>query len=144
MIFEGKYELRSSRERLWEFLNDPTKISRCLPDLKALEVESEDKFNAVIHVGVGFIRTDFKFKIEILERNPVTHLRLKAVGGGSGSSITIDLGIELNEFSGGSELFYRSDIKVGGIVASLGQRVINDTAGKTLAEVFECIRRQVE
>jgi carbon monoxide dehydrogenase subunit G len=144
MIFEGKYELRAPRQRLWEFLDDPTRISKCLPDLKALEVVSEDRFNAVIRVGVGFIKTDFKFKIEILERKPVTHLRLKAVGSGSGSSITLDLVIELEEFPRGSELLYRSDVKVGGIIAGLGQRVINDTADKTVAGVFECIKRNVE
>jgi carbon monoxide dehydrogenase subunit G len=144
MIFEGKYELRTSGEKLWEFLNDPTRIGKCLPDLKTLEVESEDKFNAMIRVGVGSIRTDFKFRIEILERNPLTHMRLKAVGAGSGSSITFDLGIELKEFLGGSELFYRSEVKVAGIIAGLGQRVINDTADKTVARVFECIKRQVE
>jgi hypothetical protein len=144
MIFEGKYELITPRERLWEFINDPAKIGKCLPDLKSLNVESADKFLATIPVGVGFIKADFKFKIEIIDKQPISSVRVKAVGAGSGSSITIDTMIELNEIPDGSELKYTSEAKVGGMIASLGQRLIRDTADKIIAGVFTCVKQQVE
>jgi hypothetical protein len=143
MILEGTYEFRTAREKLWEFIIDPAQIGRCLPDLKSLEVESEDKFVALIRVGVGPIKADFKFRIEIVGKELVSRVRLKAVGSGSGSSIILDTAIELKEIPGGCELFYRSDVKVGGMMASLGQRVIRDTAVKTVTGVFECIKKQV-
>ena len=144
MILEGTYELKAPREKLWEFIIDPAKIGKCLPDLKTLEVESQDKFAAVIRVGVGPIRADFKFRIEILGKEPVSHVQLKAVGSGSGSNIVIDMAIDLKEAPGGSQLVYRADVKVGGMMASLGQRVMNDTANRTVVSVFDCIKKQVE
>jgi carbon monoxide dehydrogenase subunit G len=144
VIFEGRYELNAPREKLWEFIIDPAKIGKCLPELKSLEVEGEDKFAAVIRLGVGPIRTDFKFKIEITGKEPVSNVRLKAVGAGSGSSVTIDTAIELKESPTGSELLYSANANVAGIMASLGQRVIKDTAKKTVAGIFECIKSQVE
>jgi carbon monoxide dehydrogenase subunit G len=51
--------------------------------------------------------------------------------------------IELKEISGGSELHYRSDVKISGMMVSLGQRVIDDTAGKTVASIFENIKKQL-
>jgi carbon monoxide dehydrogenase subunit G len=144
MIFEGKYELKTPRERLWEFINDPAKISKCLPDLKSLNVESAEKFLATIPVGVGFIKADFKFKIEIIDKQPISSVRVKAVGTGSGSSITIDTLIELNEIPEGSELKYTSETKVGGMIASLGQRLIRDAAEKIIVGVFTCVKQQVE
>jgi carbon monoxide dehydrogenase subunit G len=144
MIFEGRYELKTPREQVWRFIIDPAKISKCLPELKSLDIESEDRFLAVVRVGVGFIRTDFKFRIEILEKNPISSVQLKAVGAGSGSSVAVHMMIELKETPEGTELFYSSDVTIGGTIASLGQRVINDAAEKTVASVFECIRQQVE
>jgi len=144
MIFEGRYELKTPREKLWEFINDPAKIGKCLPDIKSLNVESADKFLATIPVGVGFIKADFKFKIEIIDKQPINSVRVKAVGAGSGSSITIDTKIKLNEISGGTELTYTSETKVGGMIASLGQRLIRDTADKIIAGVFTCVKQQVE
>lgn len=143
LIFEGRFEVKAPRSKVWEFIIDPTRISKCLPDLKNLEVESDDRFVALVRVGVGPIRADFKFKIEILEKKPINRARLKATGSGSGSNIILDTAIELTEIHGGTQLSYRSDVKVGGVMASLGQRVIKDTADKTISAVFECVRNQV-
>jgi carbon monoxide dehydrogenase subunit G len=144
MIFQGKYELKTSKEKVWTFIIDPAKISKCLPDLKSLQVEGEDRFVAVVRVGVGLIRADFKFRIEIVGKSPISSVQLKAVGAGSGSSVVIDTVIELKETPEGTELFYSSDAKIGGMVVSLGQRVIKDAAEKTVAGIFECIKQQLE
>lgn len=143
MIFEGTYQLSASREKVWEFVTNPDKIGKCLPDLKTLDVKSEDNFYAVIRVGVGLIKADFKFKIEITGKEPPDRVQLKAIGTGSRSSINIDLAIELKETSEGSELNYRSDVKISGMMVSLGQRVIKDTADKTIVSIFETIKKQL-
>jgi carbon monoxide dehydrogenase subunit G len=140
MIFEGKCLVETPREKLWSFLLDPNKIGQCLPDLKRLNVESENKFTAVIAVGVGFIRADFMFNIEIAGKEPLSRVQLRAVGTGSGSSITLDLAIELKETADGSELDYQTDVKVGGMMAGLGQLIIKDTAEKTIKGIFDCVQ----
>jgi hypothetical protein len=144
MIFEGTSQLKAPREKIWEFITNPDKIGRCLPDLRTLEVESEDRFAAVIRVGVGMIKADFKFKIEITGREPPNRVQLKAVGTGSRSSINLDLAIDLREISGGSELYYKSDVKISGMMAALGQRIIKDTADKTVSSIFETIKKQMD
>ena len=142
MMFEGSYELTVPQKTIWDFIIDPARIGKCLPDVKSLEVESESKSIAVIRVGVGPIRTDFKFRIEIVEKQPISHVRLKATGAGSGSRIDLDTVIDLGESAGGCTLSYRSDVKVGGLMAGLGQRLMKDTADKTISGIFECIRQQ--
>ena len=143
-IFEGSYEMKASPDRIWEFIVDPTKIGRCLPDLKSLEIEGEDKFVAVTRVGVGPIRTDFKFRMEITRKEPPSRVELRADGYGSGSRVNLDIGIEIRQVAGGSLLVYRSEVKVGGMMAGLGQRVITDTAGKTVTSIFDCVKKQME
>lgn len=143
MIIEGNYEFATPLEKLWAFIVNPETMGRCLPDLKSLDVENENKFTAIISVGVGPIRADFKFKIEILEKQPTSHARLRAVGSGSGGSINLDTAIELREITEGSAISYKSDVKVGGMMAGLGQRVMKDTADKTVAGVFDCVKKQL-
>jgi carbon monoxide dehydrogenase subunit G len=140
MILEGKYLVETPREKLWIFILDPHKIGQCLPDLKSLNIESENKFTAVIAVGVGFIKADFKFKIEIIGKEPLSRVQLRAVGTGSASNINLDLAIELKEIPDGSELNYKTDVKVSGMMAGLGQLIIKDTAEKTVKGIFDCIR----
>lgn len=144
VILEGSYEIKASAERIWDFVTDPNRISKCLPGLKSLEVEGEDRFVAVTRVGVGTIRADFKFKIEITGKEPPSRVKLKAEGSGSGSRVNLDISIEIRQIAGGAQLVYRSDARVSGMMAGVGQRVITDTAGKTVATIFECVKAQVE
>ena len=143
MLVEGSYDLTVPANIVWNFIIDPAKIGKCLPDVKNLEVESETKSNAIIRVGVGPIRSDFKFRIEIVEKQPTRHVRLKAAGMGSGSSVNVDAVIDLDDHAGGCTLSYKSDVKVGGIMAGLGQRLMKDTAERIITDIFECIREQV-
>lgn len=143
MNFEGTYQLATARAQVWDFVTSPEKMGKCLPDLKSLDVESENRFSAVIRVGVGLIRSDFKFKMEIVEKDPPNRLKLKANGSGSRSTANIDLTIQLRELSSGTEIYYNSDVKISGMMVSLGQRVINDTAEKTIASIFETIKKQL-
>jgi carbon monoxide dehydrogenase subunit G len=140
MIFEGKYLVETSREKLWDFILDPNKMGRCLSDLKSLNVDGENRFTAIIAVGVGFIKADLKFKIEIVGEELFSRVRLNAVGTGSGSSINLVLAIELRGSPDGSELHYKADVKVGGMIAGLGQVIIKDTAEKTIKAIFDCVR----
>lgn len=144
MIFEGTVEVRKPRESLWQFIIDPARVGKCFPGLKSLEVESEERSTATISVGVGPLKSDFKFRIQISEKEPTNHVRLRAVGSGSGSNVDLDVAIELKETSEGTALSYKAEAKVGGMIASFGQRVIEDTAGRTVAQVFECIKNQLE
>ena len=144
MIVEGSYELKAPPDRVWEFIIDPTRISKCLPGFKSLDVQSEDKFGAVIRVGVGPLKADFKFRIEITGKEPPSRVKLKADGAGSGSRVNLDISIEIRQVEGGSQLAYKSHVKVAGMMVSLGQRVIADTAGKTVASIFSCVKEQVD
>jgi hypothetical protein len=143
MISEGGCDIQASKETVWNFITDPTKLSHCLPDVKSLEMESEDEFKAVIRVGVGFIKSDFKFRLQIIEKKPTDRVRLVATGSGSGSNVKIDTVIQLAEMPEAIRLSYKATILPGGIMASLGQRVLQDAADKMVADIFECIRAQV-
>ncbi len=144
MNFEGTYDVKAPREKVWGYVIDPNKIGKCLPDLKSLEVQGEDKFTAVVRVGIGPIKTDFRFRLEIVEKTPPAHARLKGTGTGSGSSVDLDTSIDLTEITGRTRLAYKADVKVGGVMAGLGQRMMGSATEKTVNEVFECVRRELE
>ena len=144
MNFEGTYQVNAPRETVWDFVIDPTKIGKCLPDLKTLEVEAENKFTAIARVGIGFMKGDFKFQLAIVEQNPPGHARLKGTGTGVGSSVNMDTSIDLAEVDGGTKLTYNANVQIGGTLASVGQRVIGGTVEKTIAEVFGCVKKQLE
>lgn len=144
MNFEGTFEVKAPRDMVWDFVIDPNKIGKCLPDLKSLQVEADDRFTAVARVGIGFMRGDFKFQLAIVEQNPPSHARLRGTGTGVGSSMRMDTSIDLAGFDMGTKLTYKADVQIGGTLASVGQRVIGGSIEKTISEVFTCVKKRLE
>ncbi len=144
MNFEGSYDIKALRNEVWDFVIDPNKIGKCLPDMKSLEVQGDDKFSAVVRVGIGPIKSDFRFRLEIVEKTAPARARLRGTGTGSGSSVDLDTSIDLTEIAGRTRLAYKADVKVGGVMAGLGQRMMGSATEKTVGEVFECVRRELE
>ena len=95
-------------------------------------------------VGIGFIKGDFKFKLSITEKNKPSNARLKGTGTDSGSTIDFDTLIQLSEIPSGTQVDYKADVKVGGAIASLAQRMIGSATDKTITQVFECVKTKLE
>jgi carbon monoxide dehydrogenase subunit G len=144
MNLEGKYEVKAPRENLFNFITAPDKIGGCLPGLKNLEMESENKFNAIVRVGIGFMKGEFKFQVEIVEKHPPTSVTLNGNGTGTGSNVDMRIVIELVEFREGTLFLYKADVKFGGLIAGLTERVICSVVEKTVSDIFECVRMELE
>ena len=144
MNFSGTYQIRAPREKVFDFITDPNKIGRCFPDLKSLQMEGEDKFVAFVKVGIGFIKGDFKFRMAVVEKQPPSRVRLQGTGSGSGSSVDLNTIIDLAEVPDGTKLDYAADVKLGGIIVGLAQRVLGSATEKTVNNLFDCIRKELE
>lgn len=144
MHFEGTFITKAPAEKIFEFLLNPNEISKCLPDLQSVDVKSEDKFDAVVKIGVGPIKGNFTFHLTVVEKERPKHARLKAQGSGSGSSIDLDATMDLESANSGTSMKWRADTRLGGLIATIGQRLVSGTVEKTVNEFFNCIKQKLE
>jgi uncharacterized protein len=142
--FEGEFSVKAPRKAVFEFLTDPKRISACMPDLQSLEVKSPDDFTAVIKAGISFIKGDFKMHFTTAEKQPPQHAKLLARGSGMGSTIDLETTMDLAEADGMTNMKWLAEAKVGGRIASVGQRLLNGQAEKTIKQLFGCLQGQLE
>ncbi len=144
MHFEGTFKVKASKESVFKFLSDPKRISACMPDLQSLEVVSPDDFTAVIRAGISFIKGDFKMHFTTAEKRPPEHSKLLAHGSGMGSTIDLETTMDLEESNGSTTMKWNAEVKVGGRIASVGQRLLSGQAEKTIKQLFGCLQGQLE
>jgi len=144
MKFEGTFTVKADVKTVWNFLMDPNAIAHCLPDLQEMQVIDENRFNATIKAGVGFIKGIFKFQFSIADRNPPIHAKLIGHGTGTGSVIDMDTIFDLQEENGSTTMKWAADAKIGGMIAGVGSRLIESASAKTIKDLFDAIRKELE
>ncbi|MDG6997622.1 MAG: carbon monoxide dehydrogenase subunit G [Nitrososphaerota archaeon] len=145
MHFEGTFNVKAPKEKVFSMMLDPNQISQCMPDLQKLEVKSPDDFIATVKAGVSFIKGDFTLHFTTVEKNPSTHAKLTARGNGIGSTVDIEMVTDLADLEGGgTSMKWAAEAKIGGRIASVGQRLISGQAEKIIKNLFECLQGKLE
>ena len=144
MHSEGTFTTKAPVNKVYAFLLNPNEMSRCLPDLQSVNVKDEGRFEAIVKLGVGPVKGNFKFHLTVLEKDPPRHARIKAQGSGSGSSIDLDATMNLEPANGGTLMKWQAETKLAGLIATIGQRLISGTTERTVNEFFSCIKQKME
>lgn len=131
------------RERLYAFITDPAKVVTILPDVVESKLIDADHFYVKSKLGMSYLRGTVGLNFEITERRKDEFA--KVVGRGQGIQSSIDLGLELavENTANGSKGRWKADAKVGGLLASIGGRILDGVAEKYVRQITESLRQKV-
>jgi carbon monoxide dehydrogenase subunit G len=145
MHFEGNFDARAPPARVYSALMDPNELSACMPGFQRADVKSPGEFTVVVKAGVSFIRGDFTIKFSLAEAREPTHAKLLGRGAGMGSVVDIEATMDISEVAGGgSSMKWSAEARVGGKIASLGERLLEGQAEKIIREMFACLRAKFD
>jgi len=88
--YDGKEVINKNADTVWEFIKNPEKVAHCLPDVQKVDIHDENRFDAVVKVGVGPVRGRFKFKVELQPQQDDNKMIVKLRGGGLGSVVDLE------------------------------------------------------
>jgi carbon monoxide dehydrogenase subunit G len=96
-----------------------------------------DQYEAVMKVGVASVKGTYKGKVTIKDKRPPSHYVLSGEGQGAPGFMRGDLIIDLEEQDGKTLLKYSTDAQVGGLIAAIGQRMLNGVAKMMVEQFFK-------
>jgi carbon monoxide dehydrogenase subunit G len=146
MQFSGSVEIDAPRDRVWAFVSDPQLMGGCGPGVESVETIDETKFVAKAKVGVGPITARFTIDAEFLERVEPDRARVSARGKAPGSAVdgTAEMTLRDGDAEGVTIMDWTADMQFGGMMASLGARLIEGTANKLIGQTFTCVKSKLE
>ncbi len=137
--------MKAKPEKVYSTILDPNQISQCMPDLQKLEVKSADDYTAIVKAGVSFIKGDFNLHFLVVEKTPNSHAKLTAHGTGIGSTVDMETVMDIADGpDGGASMKWTADAKIGGRIASVGQRLLEGQAQKIIKNLFDCLQGKLE
>jgi carbon monoxide dehydrogenase subunit G len=140
MEFKGKYTIPAPPDVVWAVLHEPEMLAAAIPGCEGVEKLSETDFKARATIKVGPVKARFEGKVQLRELPPpegVAHaMILKGEGqGGAAGFARGESQVRLSAEGGGTLLEYDANATIGGRLAQVGQRLVDDAA-KALADEF--------
>ena len=135
MKLEGSYDVPAPRQKVWDAFLDPAILQQAIPGCEKLEALGDDEYKATLKVGVGGVKGTFEGKVRLADKKPPESYRLAAEGSGGPGFVKADTLISLTEEGGVTRVAYSADVQVGGLIASVGQRMLGGVS-KMMADKF--------
>ncbi len=143
MRIEGDAALSSPREAVFAALLDPQALQRSLPGCKELSAQ-EDGYFARFVIGVAAVRGEYEGSIRVRRAQAPTHYDFELQMEGPSGFLEARVETELAEQGSGTRMHYSADAEMGGMLASMGQRVAGGVATMLVRQFCEAIDREAK
>lgn len=143
MKLAGTASLPAPPSEVWSLLTDPSRLSRLLPGCERLEPDGPDRFKAAVKFGIAAISGKYAGSVEFAEKKPPRSLVLKLDGKGLPGFVKGEGRIDLTAKGSETEIVYTGEAQVGGLIASVGQRMLDAAARKIVQQFFESAKAEL-
>lgn len=121
---------------------DPAILQRAIPGCERLEALGDNRYKATFRAGVGAVKGVFDGEIKVFDIVPEEQYtlatRVKAsMGFVDGKGV-----IRLDDAGDATSINFSGDVKTGGMLAAVGDRLLSAAAQKQIAELFKNLERE--
>ena len=144
MKISGSSTLDSPVDKVWEAIQDPAVLARCLPGCESLAVIGEDRYAMSVTAGVAAIKGTYAGEVSLSDKVAPSSLTMRASGAGAPGTIDADVKVQLVPSpGGGTDLSYDADASVGGAIGGVGQRMLAGVTKKMAGQFFTALDRDI-
>lgn len=149
MDLKGETLIAAPRDRVWDALNDPAVLARCIEGVESLERTAGDRFEGKLAAKVGPVRATFTGAVTLSDIDPPNGYTISGEGkGGVAGFAKGSAHVRLTDAdvdgTAGTHLAYEANSSVGGKLAQLGTRLIEGTARAYAEGFFTRLKAEVE
>ncbi len=143
MKLEGTATIPAPRDLVWQHLMNSESLCRALPGCEKLQPNADGSFSAELKVGIGAVRGTYSGRVEILDPKAPESYRMRVEGKGAAGFVKGEGALKLTEQADGTLITYSGEAQVGGLIASVGQRLLQGASRQIVDKFFEAFAQQV-
>lgn len=143
MKVREQFVVSESANTVWEFFEQVDRVARCVPGVEEVTVVDDENSRVRVTQAVGPMTATFDMKMRITERQPGRSMEFTGIGRsvrGAAGNVRSTNRVQLEEAENGTRVLLESDIALGGMLGSVGQKVVAKQASlvtKSFAQALE-------
>lgn len=143
MKIQGEHVFAAPREAVWRTVLDADVLSKVLPGCEDFHEVAANEFEGVLKIKVGPVQGKFQGKVKLSDLKEPESYHLHLNGKGAPGFVDGKGDLRLEDDGAGTRLHYEIDAKVGGRIASVGQRLLDSTTRSITRQALEGLDKQV-
>lgn len=144
MKVQGEHTFQAPREIVWRTVLDPEVLTNILPGCEDFHEVGENQFEGVLVMKVGPVKGKFKGKVELSDLQEPSSYKLHLSGKGAPGFVDGKGTLSLREDGPKATILsYEIDAKVGGRIASVGQRLLDSSTKVITRQAMEGLEKNV-
>lgn len=144
MQLSGETKFKESVQNIWDALHDPEILKGAIPGCESLTHLGNGEYDVVMKLGVAAVKGEYTGKVKLEDVEHGSHYILLAEGSGSPGHVKAKMDCKLSPNEKGCTLEWNCDAEVGGMIASVGGRVLGGIAKFMAGQFFKAIEKQVK
>ena len=137
MTIDDTFEVDAPLERVWPVLKDVPRVAGCIPGAEITETVDDRTYRAKVNFKAGPVSLTYRATIVMKNIDDATHSATIDVQGDDlkgrgGIHATVITGAEAVD--GKTRITLHTEAQVSGVIATLGGRLIEGQAKKTVAQ----------
>jgi carbon monoxide dehydrogenase subunit G len=145
MQLDGSYTFDAPRQVVWDTLQDPEALRKCIPGVETFDQTAPDEYQAKMKIGVASIKGAYSSKIRVFDKQAPSHYKLGIDANGTPGFVRGEGTFELSEDEPGkTTVKWSADAQVGGLVAGVGQRMLSGVAKMTVGQLWKAMEGQIK
>lgn len=144
MTLNGTYTVNAPAQTVWNMLMDPDTLARVTPGITSLERIDADNFKAVAEVKFGPVGGAFSGNLKITDRKEPEHFTLEIQQNSKIGNANAVVHLNMKALSASqTEVSFEGDVKLSGMLATMGGRVVTPVANMLSKQFFEALEKEV-
>ena len=138
MHFEETFTVPKPTDVVWSFFDEPERLALCVPGVESVEPLEDGRSQVRMTQKVGYLSATFNLKMHVSGRDEGRMLEVTSIGRsvrGAVGELRSTNRVQLTPQEGGTRIDLTADIGVGGMLGSVGQKVMASKA-KEVARRF--------
>ena len=137
MKIGGAYTVPIEQQRAYTMLQDPGILAKCMPGCDHLAKIGEDEYEMKMKMVISSVQGLFAGKVRLADQSPPDSFRLIVEGAGKVGFVKGEGLLTLALVEAATEVKYEGEVQVGGMIAGVGQRLLDATAKLVIKKFFE-------
>lgn len=144
MQLTGNKLLNASTARVFSMLMDPDVLAKIVPGVSSLQKISENSYKSILSLKIGPVGGSFSGNLQIEDIIPDKSFTLKAQQNSKIGNANAIVKIAMKEAANNqAEVSFDGDVKLSGVLATMGQRVIGGVANTLTKQFFNNLESEL-